>query len=93
MIRIEISKRCIKKQEFDAVAYSWCEGDLYNEESPMDYNTLPRSIKECVSIAKSLGWMKNKAYNKFMSIYDTYHPRIIAEQDKILITSLFKTEW
>ena len=83
----------IKKQEFEAIVRLWCEGDLYNEESPMDYNTLPRSIKECVSIAKSLGWMKNKAYNKFISLYDTYHPSDDFEQDKILITSLFKTEW
>jgi hypothetical protein len=83
----------MKKQEFEAITRSWCEGHLYNEQSSMDYNTLPKAIQECISVAKSLGWVKYKAYNKFMLIYDTYHPRDISDEDKILITSLFKAEW
>jgi hypothetical protein len=83
----------IKKQEFEAIVRLWCEGDLYNEQNSMDYNTLPKTIHDCIRVAKSLDWMRYKAYNKFISLYDTYHPSDDVEQDKILITSLFKTEW
>jgi len=83
----------MKKQEFEAITRSWCEGDLYNEQSSMDYNTLPKAIQDCIRIAKSLGWVKYKACNKFMLVYDTYHPSDNVDQDKSLITGLFKAEW
>jgi hypothetical protein len=61
----------------------------------MDYRTLQSSIKFCISIAKHelLNWEKEYTTNKFISLCDTFNCRDIMKEDKILITSLFNTEW
>lgn len=61
----------------------------------MDYRTLQSLIKFCISIAKHelLNWEKEYTTNKFISLCDTFNCRDIMKEDKILIASLFNTEW
>jgi hypothetical protein len=61
----------------------------------MDYRILQFAIKDCVCIAKDplLNWEKEYTSNKFIALCDTYNCKDIMKEDKMLITSLFNTEW